>query len=58
LLLEQGGPWDADAWREEIETILQATLRSDDTEVTTNAQEVLDWLLARGHRNFRAVIGS
>ncbi len=58
LLLENGDTWAADAWREHIEGILQPALRSENDAVRRTAQELLDWLLARGNRGFRSIADS
>lgn len=58
LLIDGGDVWAVDAWREHIEEILRTTLQSDDEETARLAERMVDWLLARGHRNFRALLSA
>jgi hypothetical protein len=56
LLIENGDVWSVDAWREHIEDVLRLALRSGDQETRRLGQETVDWLLARGYRNFRPLV--
>lgn len=58
LLIEQGDTWAVDAWRSEVEEVLRAATRSSDQEAMRVADATLDWLLARGYREFRSLVES
>jgi hypothetical protein len=56
LSLERGEAWTVDAWRNQIEHVLQAAYQSDDPDARRFAEETANWLGARGYRQFRTVI--
>jgi hypothetical protein len=55
-LIQQGDPWSVDAWREHVEQVLRRGFESSDAATLALAQETLDWLLTRGHRDLRRIV--
>jgi hypothetical protein len=59
VLLVEGAdePWRIHAWREHLERALVAVLASDDTEARQRARDLVNILAARGHVDFRRLLG-
>lgn len=49
-------PWELHAWREEMEKILRAVLRSGNRAAEVAARELVNVLAARGHLGFRDLL--
>jgi hypothetical protein len=55
LELEPEG-WTVEAWRDHIRTVLQLALGSEDPEARRVAEEMANWLGARGYSDFRRFV--
>ena len=57
MLNSAANNWDHIGWRKQVQSVLQATIDSDDAETIQNRTAIIDHYVARGRYEFREFVG-